>query len=134
MHLNVSCSYVFDELVLIFELSDRPQGNAAAVVEGAIFDPYVCAVGLLRYVVVSAIHSPPCKGDIVGVDGVSTIGVQWPKLVATFQISRVDVDVLEQNVIAVDQRHGPHSDQLVSECDSKLWIPLTGFAQSAYSR
>lgn len=47
MHLNVSCSYVFDELVLIFKLSNGPQGNAAAVVEGAIFDPYVCAVGLL---------------------------------------------------------------------------------------
>lgn len=138
--MSSSVSRVFNVGVGVFALTILPNatnGNSQAGVEITVLDENVGAVGLHRDAVIAVVDDPVAEGDVVGVDGVGSVGLgsllvcshylrfnadvrrsyvqrREVELNRVLQVRAVDVNVLQEHVLRVNNRHCPDqaSEQL----------------------
>lgn len=128
-----SVSRVFYVGVRGFALTILPNatnGNSQAGVEITVLDENVGAVGLHRNAVIAVVDDPVAEGNVVGIDGVSSVGLgclsvcshylrfyagiresyiqrREVELNRVLQVRAVDVDVLQEHVLRMNDRHCP---------------------------
>jgi hypothetical protein len=91
-------------------LADAAHGESKAGVPVLVLDEDVGAVGFDGDVVVTAVHNPIPKCDVVGVDDIGAVSVQRREVKAHFLLGvrAVHIYVLQQNILGMDDGHGPH--------------------------
>lgn len=107
---DVADGDVLDAFEVAVVLAYAAHGEAQPGVPVLVLDQDVGAIGFGGDVVVAAVDDPVAEGDVVAVDDVGAVGVQRAEVEAYFlvDVGAVDVDVFEENALAVDYGEGPH--------------------------
>jgi len=59
-------------------------------------------------IVIAVVNYPSCKRDVRSVDSVGSISVKIVQVGIVLEVRVVDVDVLQQHLARVNERHCPH--------------------------
>lgn len=86
---DILSSEVLDALKDSIVLANATQCEAYSLVERAIGDVNIGAVGFRRYAIVSICDAPPFERDVVGVDGVDAVSVQVGALVLDVLLTHI---------------------------------------------
>ena len=107
---DIANSDVLDVFKFAIVLTDAAHSEAKTSVPVLVLDEDVGTVGLCRDVVIAAINYPVAEGDIVRVNDIGTISVERREVEANLLlcVCAVDIHVFEQDILRVNDSHGPH--------------------------